>query len=54
MTSDVRTLIFDEAGTKVINEYYQVGGPNDYWVKLHILSPNMLTEQADFHISCAA
>ena len=51
--SDIRTLIFDEAGTQVINEYYQVGGPNDYWVRLHVLSPNTLTEQADFHISCS-
>jgi hypothetical protein len=52
--SDIGTIVFDEAGTKVINEYYQVGGPNDYWVKLHILSPNVLTEQADFHASCTS
>lgn len=52
VTSDVRTLFFDEAGTKVINEYYQVGAPNDYWVKLHILRPNELTEQANFRVSC--
>ena len=51
--SDVGTIIFDEAGTKVINEYYQVGGPNDYWVKLHILSPNVLTEQANFRVTCS-
>jgi hypothetical protein len=50
--SDVGTIVFDEAGTKVINEYYQVGGPNDYWVKLHILSPNVLTKQANFRASC--
>lgn len=53
VTSDLRTLIFDEAGTKVINEYYQVGAPNDYWVKLHILSPNLLIEQANFRVSCS-
>lgn len=53
VASDIGTLIFDEAGTKAINEFYQVGGPNDYWVKLHILSPNVLTRQANFHISCA-
>lgn len=50
--SDLRTLIFDEAGTQVINEYYQVGGPNDYWVKLHILSPNEISDQVNFRASC--
>jgi len=53
VSSDIGTLIFDEAGTKAINEFYQVGSPNDYWVKLHILSPNVLTEQADFRVSCS-
>lgn len=52
VTSDLRTLLFDEAGTKVINEYYQVGGPNDYWVKLHILSPKAMTSQVNFRASC--
>ncbi|MBM3123870.1 MAG: SH3 domain-containing protein [Chloroflexi bacterium] len=52
VTSDVRTLLFDEAGTKVINEYYQVGGPNDYWVKLHILHPNEMTSQVNFRATC--
>jgi len=52
VTSDLRTLVFEEAGTKVVNEYYQVGGPNDYWVKLHILSPNELVEQANFRAAC--
>jgi hypothetical protein len=50
--SDVGTIIFEEAGTKVISEFYQVGGPNDYWVKLHILNPNELTQQANFRVSC--
>ncbi len=52
--SDVGTIAFNEAGTKVINEFYQVGGPNDYWVKLHILNPNVLTEQANFRVSCTS
>ena len=50
--SDVGTIIFEEAGTKLISEFYQVAGPNDYWVKLHILQPNELTEQANFRVSC--
>ncbi|MFN8413555.1 MAG: hypothetical protein U0Z26_14315 [Anaerolineales bacterium] len=52
VSSDTGTLVFEEAGTKVLNQYYQVGGPNDYWVKLHILNPNVLTEQADFRAVC--
>jgi hypothetical protein len=50
--SDVGTTIFDAAGTKLVNEFYQVGGPNDYWVKFHILNPNVITEQANFRVSC--
>lgn len=53
VSSDIGTIIFDEAGTKVINEYYQVGSANDYWVKLHILTPNPVTEQANFHVECS-
>jgi len=50
--SDVGTIIFEEAGTKLISEFYQVGGPNDYWIKLHILNPNEITRQANFRVSC--
>lgn len=50
--SDVGTLIFQEAGTQVINEYYQVNAPNDYWVKLKILTPNAMEEQVFFPVSC--
>lgn len=52
VSSDTGTMVFEEAGTKVLNQYYQVGAPNDYWVRLHILSPNVLTEQADFRVIC--
>lgn len=51
--SDVGTMVFEEAGTKVINEFYPIGGPNDYWVKLHILTPNVMDEQVNFPVSCA-
>lgn len=50
--SDVGTLIFEEAGTQVINEYYQINAPNEYWVKLVILTPNELVEQVNFPVSC--
>lgn len=50
--SDVGTLIFESAGTQAINEFYQVNSANDYWVKIHILTPNAVTEQASFRVSC--
>lgn len=50
--SDVGTLIFEESGTQVINEYYQINAPNDYWVKLYVLTPNERTEQVNFPVSC--
>ncbi|MFN8435087.1 MAG: hypothetical protein U0V18_13765 [Anaerolineales bacterium] len=52
VTSDVGTLIFEESGTQVINEFYRINAPNDYWVKLKILSPNQMEEQVTFPVSC--
>jgi len=50
--SDVGTLVFQEAGTQLINDYYQIAAPNEYWIKLYILTPNQLVEQVDFPVSC--
>ncbi|HRK89953.1 MAG TPA: hypothetical protein PK152_12530 [Anaerolineales bacterium] len=50
--SDVGTLIYEQAGTQAINEFYQVNAPNEYWVKLHVLTPNELTQQISFPVSC--
>lgn len=50
--SDVGNLVFEEAGTKVLNEYYPINTPNDYWVKLHILTPNRMEEQVNFPVNC--
>jgi len=52
VTSDVGTLIFEESGTQVINEFYRINAPNEYWVKLKILSPNQMEEQVTFPVSC--
>ncbi|MBK6794996.1 MAG: hypothetical protein IPG80_21170 [Anaerolineales bacterium] len=46
------TLIYEEAGTQVINEFYRINAPNEYWVKLKILTPNELVEQVTFPVSC--
>jgi uncharacterized protein YraI len=50
--SDNVILVFEEAGKQVINDYYQVGAPNDYWVKLHITTPNEIIEQVNIPVSC--
>jgi uncharacterized protein YraI len=50
--SDIGTLVFEEAGTQVINEFYPINAPNEYWVKLHVLTPNEMVEQVDFPVSC--
>jgi len=46
-------LVFEKAGTQIINDYYQIGTPNEYWVKLHILAPNEWVEEVKFPVSCA-
>lgn len=50
--SDVGTLIFEEAGTQAINEFYQINSANDYWVKLYVLTPNEMVEQVNFPVTC--
>jgi hypothetical protein len=50
--SDNVILVFDQAGKQVINDYYQIGAPNDYWVKLHITTPNEIIEQVNIPVSC--
>lgn len=52
VSSDDDTLIFEEAGTQIINEVYQINAPNEYWVKLHVLTPNERIEQVNFPVSC--
>ena len=50
--SNESTLVFKQAGKQVINDYYQFAEPNDYWIKLHILSPNGWTEQVNIPVNC--
>jgi hypothetical protein len=47
------TLVFEQAGTRVIYQSYQVDAANDYWMKLNILSPQPMTRQVDFRASCS-
>jgi len=46
------TIPFAEAGTQTIQEYYPIGSPNEYWIRLHVLGPNEKTQQVNFNASC--
>jgi hypothetical protein len=52
VSSDNVILVSEEAGKQVINDYYRIGAPNEYWVKLHILEPNEIIEQVNIPVSC--
>lgn len=52
VTSNVGTLVFQEAGTQAINEFYQINSANNYWVKLYVLTPNEMVEQVNFPVTC--
>jgi hypothetical protein len=51
--SETGTLVFEQAGTETINQYYQVGAANDYWIKINILSPNTLSKKVNFRVECS-
>ncbi len=51
-TSDNVILVFEKAEKQVINDYYQIGTPNDYWVKLHITTPSEIIVQVNIPVSC--
>jgi SH3-like domain-containing protein len=52
VSSENAILVFEESGMQIINDYYQIGGPNEYWVKLHILAPNEIIKQVNIPVSC--
>jgi SH3-like domain-containing protein len=52
VSSNNAILVFEGAGTQIINDYYQIGSPNEYWVKLHILAPNEWTKEVNFLVNC--
>ena len=52
VSSENVIMVFEQAGTQLINDYYQIGAPNEYWIKLHILEPNQITRQVNVPVSC--
>jgi hypothetical protein len=47
-----KTMIFERAETKAVQEFYRVNGANDYNVKLHVLGPNEMINEANFFAIC--
>jgi len=52
VSSENAILVFEGSGTQIINDYYQVGAPDEYRIKLHILAPNEIIEQVTLPVSC--
>jgi hypothetical protein len=52
VSSNEGALVYEESGTQIINEYYQINAPGDYWVKLVIIAPNEETNQVTFPVTC--
>jgi len=50
--SDEKNLLFEEGGTKTVQEYYQVNSANDYSIQIRTLLPNVLIGQANFKVTC--
>ncbi|MEW6405803.1 MAG: SH3 domain-containing protein [Chloroflexota bacterium] len=45
-------IAFEGASTQTISDYYQIASPNDYWVAMHVLGPNKISETANFQVLC--
>jgi uncharacterized protein YraI len=52
VSSEQRILVYEQTEMQVINDYYQIGAPNQYWIKLHILEPNEIVKQVNIPVSC--
>jgi hypothetical protein len=52
ISSADNSLVFDEAGTKAIQEFYRIVSPNDYWIRLHTLIPNDKSGEERFRVAC--
>lgn len=52
VSSQEAIMVFERAGTQLINDYYQIGAPGDYWIKLHLLTPDQLTREVKIPVNC--
>jgi hypothetical protein len=46
------SLLFESQGMKEVQRIQSVGSANDYWINLHVLSPNNRSGGAVFKVTC--
>jgi SH3-like domain-containing protein len=51
-TSAENNLLFEEGGTKMVQDYYQVDSANDYSIQVRTIVPNVVIGQANFKVIC--
>ena len=51
-TSAEQNLLFEEGGTKMVQDYYQVDGANDYSIWVRTIVPNVVIGEANFKVIC--
>jgi hypothetical protein len=49
---DKNPLLFLEGSSQTVQLYYKVKGVDNYWLDVHILSPNDTTGRAYFKVTC--
>lgn len=51
-TSPEQNLLFEEGGTKMVQDYYQVDSANDYSIRVRTIVPNVIIGEANFKVIC--
>lgn len=51
-TSAENNLLFEEGGTKMVQDYFQVDSANDYAIQVRTIVPNVVIGQADIRVTC--
>ena len=51
-TSAENNLLFEEGGTKMVQDYFQVDSANDYSIQVRTIVPNVVIGQADIRVTC--
>jgi len=50
--SSEKNLLFEEGGTKTVQDYYQVNSANDYSIEVQTSLPNIVTGRTTFKVIC--
>jgi len=51
-TSTEKNLLFEEGGTKSVQDFYQVDGVGDYSIQIRTITPNVVIAQANLKAVC--